>query len=100
MKNELIKKINKKTACIGIFGLGYVGLPLAIRYAEENFKVIGFDVDLNKIKQLSKKNSYFDIILIATDHNKFDYSMIKKNAKLIIDTRAVYSGKHKNIFKA
>ena len=66
MKNELIKKINKKTARIGIFGLGYVGLPLAIRYAEENFKVIGFDIDLNKIKQLNKKNSYIDYIKSST----------------------------------
>ena len=36
MKNTLIKKINNKSAVIGILGLGYIGLPLAIRFAEED----------------------------------------------------------------
>ena len=42
MKNKLIKKIKKKSSIIGIFGLGYIGLPLAIRFAEVGFKVLGF----------------------------------------------------------
>ena len=80
MKSELIKKINKKSACIGIFGLGYVGLPLAIRYAEEDFKVIGFDVDKNKIKKLKKKQTYIDYIKSSTISN-----YVNKNLQVTTD---------------
>ena len=45
MINGLLKKINNQSAAIGIIGLGYVGLPLVIRFMEEKFKVIGFDID-------------------------------------------------------
>tara|TARA_B100000787_G_scaffold54847_1_gene39861 strand:+ start:36519 stop:37820 length:1302 start_codon:yes stop_codon:yes gene_type:complete len=62
MKNELIKKINKKSAVIGIFGLGYIGLPLALRFAEVGFKVLGFDIDSNKVKKLMRGESYIDYI--------------------------------------
>ena len=45
-----IKKINfKNEAKIGIFGLGYVGLPLAIRFLIKNFKVFGFDINKEKL---------------------------------------------------
>jgi UDP-N-acetyl-D-glucosamine dehydrogenase len=40
MKNIVVDKLRSKNAVIGIIGLGYVGLPLAIRYSEEKFKVI------------------------------------------------------------
>ena len=40
MKNNLIDKIRDRSAVIGIVGLGYVGLPLAIRFVEENINVI------------------------------------------------------------
>ena len=54
----MIKKIALKKATIGIIGLGYVGLPLAINYSNKNFNVIGFDLDKNKITQLHKGTSY------------------------------------------
>ena len=47
-----------KTAIIGIVGLGYVGLPLALRFAETGFHVIGFDIDSDKIKALDAGRSY------------------------------------------
>ena len=47
----LLKKLNNKTAKIGIFGLGYVGLPLCLTYSEKGYKVIGFDID-EKIEKL------------------------------------------------
>ena len=50
MMKRLIKRINNKSATIGIIGLGYVGLPLVIRFVEENFAVIGFDIDRSIIK--------------------------------------------------
>ena len=42
MKNKLIKKINQKSAVIGIFGLGYIGLPLALNFVDSGFKVLKF----------------------------------------------------------
>ena len=54
---NLIKKINS-TANIGIIGLGYVGLPLAIRFAEEQHRVFGFDIDPKKVKLLNSSRSY------------------------------------------
>lgn len=58
LKQNLISKIESKRAVIGIIGLGYVGLPLALLFAEKGFKVIGFDIDEKKIPILSKGNSY------------------------------------------
>lgn len=62
MKQHLIQKFQNKTAVIGIFGLGYVGLPLMLRYAEIGYKVLGFDIDNNKIKKLNNGNSYIEYI--------------------------------------
>lgn len=62
MKNKLIKKITKKSAVIGIYGLGYIGLPLAIRFANAGFKVIGFDIDSFKVKKLMAGESYINYI--------------------------------------
>lgn len=58
MKDLLVQKLKQKDAVIGILGLGYVGLPLMLRFAEEGFKVIGFDIDQKKIDHLSAKTSY------------------------------------------
>jgi len=58
MYNSLKKKINQKTAKIGIIGLGYVGLPLALKFAKKKFKVYGFDTNKNKIKNLKSGKSY------------------------------------------
>lgn len=58
--NNLIKKINDRTATIGIVGLGYVGLPLVFRFAEERFKVIGFDIDESKVDKLTRGESYIN----------------------------------------
>jgi UDP-N-acetyl-D-glucosamine dehydrogenase len=52
MFDNLIKKINKKEIVIGILGLGYVGLPLALAFSE-HVKVIGYDIDLQKIQKIN-----------------------------------------------
>ena len=57
-KDLLIKKIDSKSAVVGIIGLGYVGLPLVIRFSEEGFPVIGFDIDEDKVEKLNKGESY------------------------------------------
>lgn len=50
---ELIQKIKDKKAIIGIVGMGYVGQPLMLRFVEEQFKVIGFDIDQEKLDRLN-----------------------------------------------
>jgi len=55
-------KIEKKEAVIGVIGLGYVGLPLARLFAEEGFRVIGFDVDKQKIEILKRGESYISYV--------------------------------------
>ena len=55
---ELKEKIQKKEAKVGIIGMGYVGLPLAIRFSEVGFKVYGFDIDESKIEKLKAGESY------------------------------------------
>ena len=55
---ELKSKIKNRESIIGIIGLGYVGLPLLIRFSEEKYRTIGFDVDINKVKMLNSGKSY------------------------------------------
>nr|WP_040618285.1 nucleotide sugar dehydrogenase [Roseovarius nubinhibens] len=51
--DQLIEKLANRTATIGIFGMGYVGQPLALRYAQLGYKVIGFDIDQQKVDLLN-----------------------------------------------
>ena len=55
---ELKEKIRNKQARIGIIGLGYVGLPLAVEFAKAGFEVTGFDVDVTKVESINKGHSY------------------------------------------
>jgi UDP-N-acetyl-D-glucosamine dehydrogenase len=55
---ELLKKIADRCARVGIIGLGYVGLPLALIFEEAGFPVTGFDVDLKKPEALQRGESY------------------------------------------
>ncbi len=55
---RLLESIQNKTAIVGIIGLGYVGLPLAIHFGSKGFKVIGFDLDTRKIDKLLHGESY------------------------------------------
>ena len=47
--SELKSKIERRQARVGIIGLGYVGLPLALLYSEQKFPVTGFDIDQRKV---------------------------------------------------
>lgn len=62
IKIELIEKINRKEAVVGILGLGYVGLPLSISFSEAGFKVIGFDIDRQKVEMLMNGVSFIEHI--------------------------------------
>lgn len=57
-KEDLLSRIASRQARIGIIGLGYVGLPLVLRFAEEKFQVLGFDVDSEKVSKLNNGESY------------------------------------------
>ncbi|MGH9554415.1 MAG: nucleotide sugar dehydrogenase, partial [Terriglobales bacterium] len=54
----LKSRIQARTARIGVIGLGYVGLPLALLFSEEKFPVTGFDIDPRKVETLSTGGSY------------------------------------------
>jgi UDP-N-acetyl-D-glucosamine dehydrogenase len=60
--DDLQKKIESKTAHVGIVGLGYVGLPLAVEFAAAGFTVTGIDIDAKKIAALNRGESYIQDI--------------------------------------
>ena len=62
IKKNILEKIQNKTALVSIVGLGYVGLPLMLRYAEMGFKVLGFDIDAEKVEKLNNGRSYIEHI--------------------------------------
>src|SRR5712692_6861242 len=61
--SELKNKVEQRQARIAIIGLGYVGLPLALLYTEQNFRVTGFDIDQRKVTSLTQGGSYIVRIL-------------------------------------
>jgi UDP-N-acetyl-D-glucosamine dehydrogenase len=75
LKNQLIEKLSDRSAVIGIIGLGYVGLPLAIRYV-------------------------YDCAVIGTDHDVFDFDLIFSDAPLVVDTRGRARNQDKHVFRA
>jgi UDP-N-acetyl-D-glucosamine dehydrogenase len=60
---ELIQKLKSKNAKIGIVGLGYVGLPLARRYSQVGYPVVGFEIDSVKVEKLQKNETYIKHIV-------------------------------------
>jgi len=85
-------KIQQREARVGIIGLGYVGLPLALLYSEQNFRVTGFDIDSRKIDTLAKGGTYIfripaEEIQAAKTHGfsaTSDYSQISTMDAIII----------------
>ena len=76
----LREKIEKKEALIGVIGLGYVGLPLVLRFWEMGFAVLGFDTDPDKVDRLNRGESYIkhipaDQIKKMTDAKQFDVTI-------------------------
>ncbi len=58
MIDQIIEKIEKRDATLGVIGLGYVGLPIVLETTQSGFKTIGFDIDTQKVDQLSQGKSY------------------------------------------
>ncbi len=65
IKKNLLEKIRKNQSVVGVVGLGYVGLPLVLRFLEERFQVVGFDVDDVKVNKLERGESYIEHISAA-----------------------------------
>jgi len=91
--NNLLNKIKSKDIKIGIIGMGYIGLPLAVEFAKNGFKVIGIDIDKDKINKLNRGKSYIldveDNILLNLIKNKTltatnDYNILKELNAIII----------------
>lgn len=65
MKNRLLNKINNKEIVVGVVGLGYVGLPLAVEKAKAGFKTIGFDVQKEKVHLVNEGKNYIGDVVDA-----------------------------------
>ena len=76
--DSLKSKIKAYKAKVAVIGLGYVGLPLCIRFVEKKFTTIGFDIDRNKIEKLNAGESYINHIsnqsIIFSIKNEFEAS--------------------------
>ncbi len=72
---DLLEQIEQRSARVGIVGMGYVGLPLALLFSEEHFSVTGFDIDAEKVKILNGGGSYIHRIepaqIVAAQRNGF-----------------------------
>ena len=65
---ELLEALRQRQALIGVVGLGYVGLPLCLTYAEKGYRVLGFDIDESKIVAITDGKSYIQHIDAARIH--------------------------------
>ncbi|MBC7798748.1 MAG: nucleotide sugar dehydrogenase [Pyrinomonadaceae bacterium] len=93
IKNELTNLITQKQACIGVIGLGYVGLPLVVEFAMKGFPSIGFEVDARKSDEINAGRSYIpdvpsENVKQCVDADKLqatiDFSNLKKCDVIII----------------
>lgn len=89
----LVEKIQKRTAVVGVIGLGYVGLPLVINFVKAGFKTIGFDIDPDKVKFLREGKTYIkhihvgDVTMLKNNESfqaSTDFSLLKKTDCVII----------------
>src|SRR4051812_44603586 len=58
----LIDKLRTGRACVAVVGLGYVGLPLACRFAEAGLRTLGFDIDQEKVQALGRGETYLSTV--------------------------------------
>ena len=65
LKQQLLDKINNKTAKVGVVGLGYVGLPLAVEKANAGYQTIGFDVQEEKVNMVNEGKNYIGDVVDA-----------------------------------
>lgn len=77
MKEELLKKIAERDLTVGVVGLGYVGLPLAVEKAKAGFKTIGFDVQEEKVNLVNEGHNYIGDVVDSDLKKLVDEGMLK-----------------------
>jgi len=86
-------RVDNRTIQVGVIGLGYVGLPLVIEFVRKRFRVVGFDIDAEKVQMLHHRKSYFNhipsktidaIMLSGRFHATTDYTEIEQLDVIII----------------
>ena len=93
MKEGIISKIKDHQAVVGIVGLGYVGLPLMLRFTEVGFPVLGFDIDEGKVAKLKSGESYIGHIPSAAIAEKRKQEVQLGEGKIVplLDATSDYS---------
>ncbi len=76
----LRNKIVNKDACVGVIGLGYVGLPLAMAFAQKGFKVLGIDTDTQRVERIRQLKSYIADVPNAA------IGQVMRREKLLVST--------------
>lgn len=76
MKEQLLHKIQNKTITVGVVGLGYVGLPLAVEKAKAGFRTIGFDVQQSKVDLVNQGENYIGDVVDSDLKNLVDAGML------------------------
>jgi UDP-N-acetyl-D-glucosamine dehydrogenase len=93
MQHEILKKIEENREKIGILGLGYVGLPLAVTFAQKGVEVLGFEKNKKKVEQIGRSENYIadvededlkTVVASGTLHATTDFSRIAECDALII----------------
>ena len=93
MRAELLSKIIERRAVVGVIGLGYVGLPLAVEFGRAGVRVIGFDVDTSRIEAINAGLSYIpdvstEMVKTLVEREKLsattDFSKLKEADAVII----------------
>jgi UDP-N-acetyl-D-mannosaminuronate dehydrogenase len=99
MLNALRSRLDDRSAHVGVAGLGYVGLPLAVELTRAGFRVTGIDPDppvptlpvaggrLVSTPRSAGALAEVDCVVVHTDHTGFDYPWIVGHARLVFDTR-------------
>ncbi|MBA7497321.1 UDP-N-acetyl-D-glucosamine 6-dehydrogenase [subsurface metagenome] len=79
-KQVLLSKIKNKTAVVGVVGLGYVGLPLAVEKAKAGYRTIGFDIQEKKVNMVNKSQNYIGDIVEGDLIKVVESGMLKATA--------------------
>ncbi len=93
MRAELLSKIIERKAVVGVIGMGYVGLPLAVEFGRSGLPVIGFELDERRIHQINSGESYIpdvstEVVRTLVERQKLsatsDFSRLKETDAVII----------------
>jgi UDP-N-acetyl-D-glucosamine dehydrogenase len=77
---QLRQKLEERTAQIGVIGLGYVGLPLAVAFAEEGFQTIGYDLSKERVEKVNRRENYIDDVKDDTLDRVVSEDRLRANA--------------------